>query len=460
MWGPRVDDDFLANPAKIAMFDMPEHWDAKTDPHPNTTLANRFADFGTKYFNIDPTGGTGFAAIPETYTPGKDVPRNSDYTPPSQKVNNQGLLSNVSTLESQRTMADVSNTSSISPKIAPVSKKTTSTTWPQTGSSLASSLDSIAEGNLQQGSPFTTDVLKATTQGYLQGRHDVGPDTDKAASTFMGDLAYPQLRKLGKTMVEHGTDVAAHDSDTNYNLHYSQNPVGYSDWVTKSMGDSLESWTTTDDEYHRRNIEKNADNAAKAFKKGKSGLAHTTSKVALGLNGLLTDAEDKMPTAVEVAHEVRRNRWERENAMGDMMTHRDIRTDTAEHLASDTEEYLSQTLIGTHFVNLAKVYAYRGKPFMMSNAVDMFDKSFDVWADNIIEKGDHSYLNALMQTIRDDHPSTNDILVNLISNMIGGSGGDSVLFLWDSMKDADKNEMMKQVKERQKGKLGIAEPKK
>ena len=76
-----------------------------------------------------------------------------------------------------------------------------------------------------------------------------------------------------------------------------------------------------------------------------------------------------MPTAVEVAHEVRCNRREWEDIRSKMMIPKDIRTDTAEHYANDMEDYLSQTLIGTHFVNLAKVRAYRGAPFMMSNAV-------------------------------------------------------------------------------------------
>ena len=97
---------------------------------------------------------------------------------------------------------------------------------------------------------------------------------------------------------------------------------------------------------------------------------------------------------------------------------------------------------------------------MMSNAVDMLDKSFDTWADNIIEKGDHSYLNALMKTIREDHPTTDDVLINLIAKFMGGNNGDAVLFLWDSMKEADRHEMMKQVKERQKTKLGIESEKK
>ena len=85
----------------------------------------------------------------------------------------------------------------------------------------------------------------------------------------------------------------------------------------------------------------------------------------------------------------------------------------------------------------------------------MFDKSFDVWADNIIEKGNHSYLNTLRDTIINDHPDTNDVLVNLIARFTGGVNGDAIIFFWDTLKETEKHEMMKQVKERQKAKLGV-----
>ena|GEM_PF-5903399 len=213
----------------------------------------------------------------------------------------------------------------------------------------------------------------------------------------------------------------------------------------------------TDDQNNRRHIEKNAENVEMAFNKLRSGAFHTTYKVAMGINNLVTIGTDRYKNNETLAGELLHHQKEWNDAKSKMMTPQDIRTDTAEHYASDMEDYLMQTALSQHFVNLAKVRAYRGAPFMMQDGVEILDASFNVWASNILEKGDHSYLNAFEQAIMENHPSSDDILVNMIAKFMGGVNGDALVFFWNSMKDNEKQQMMKEVKERQKARMGIDE---
>ena len=55
---------------------MPNIWDEKTDPHPNTKLSDSFMDFGQKYLsnlNINPTGKTGYTANEDTFNTAKET---------------------------------------------------------------------------------------------------------------------------------------------------------------------------------------------------------------------------------------------------------------------------------------------------------------------------------------------------------------------------------------------------
>lgn len=204
---------------------------------------------------------------------------------------------------------------------------------------------------------------------------------------------------------------------------------------------------------HRSNIERNAQNVEKSGREFSNRVAHATSRGLMVLHEVVGEGTEKYKQREVMAHEVRRNRLDWEDSKRQIMTGNEVRTDTPENYANDMEGYLMQTALGTHFVNLVKTRIYRGAPFMLQDGIEILDSSIDIWADNIIEKGDHNYLNALQQSIENNHPSSDDVLVNLVAQFMGGVNGDALIFFWSSMKAEDKHRMMKEVKARQKAKL-------
>ncbi len=455
MWGPHEDEDYLGNPAKIAMFDMPEHWDPVDDPHPNTKIASSFMDFGKKYisdFNSDPTGGTGFAAIPDAYKTGQEVTQNSGYIPASQQANNQGLLANVAKPESQTTMAKVSYSAPVMPKAITAQHTASGNTLPKTDSAFTRSLDSIAQAKLNEGSA-TPEFLKATTQGYLQGRHDVVPAREKAESTATADFLRTMGQATGNTMMRTGSDKAAHDSGTNYNLHYSQDPTGYSDWVKQSWDDAGTASITTDSNQAKHIIDTYGDDAALGAELIDTRLENITNKTAMLINEGTTIGADRYKNRQILAQENVNNKHKWNDINFKMMTTQDIRRDTPENFANDMFKYMYQTGLSRHFINLAMVRAYRGAPFMTKNGVDIIDASLDIWSEDILRNPDARYRDALNKAVKENTPKANDMLISLLAQYFDGPTGDALQFFWDTSTQEQKNQMMKEVYKQQQERM-------
>ena len=420
-WAYQEDEDHLGSPVKKAIFDMPNIWDEKTDPHPNTKLADSFMDFGKKYISIDPTGRTGYTANEDTFNTTKETNFNFKVPDTTQPV------------ETPR-------------------QSTNNLTWIKPDSNITKALDAINESNTLSGTA-TGDFTSAIGGQYLKrGNHSIYEEPNRAESTSSGDLIGTAAKALGRAIIDSGGDAAQHDSPTDYNLHYSQNPKTYREEVGEALNNAGNAWMRTDTEKHRKNIETYGNDVSLGVGKNTNSIKGITVKAAVVFNEALTVGADKYENRETLAHEIRRNRFEWEDRNAKMMTPKDIRTDTSENYANDMFKYLYQTGVSQHFVNLALVRAYRGAPFMMQDAVNILDASFDIWADNIVEKGDYSYLNALNESIEKNHSSTNDVLINSLAKFMGGVNGDALMFLWSSMKENEKQQMIKELKQKQNAK--------
>lgn len=74
---------------------------------------------------------------------------------------------------------------------------------------------------------------------YLKrGIHNIHEQPNRAETTFTADLLRETAQGTGNMMMNAGSDRAAHDSDTGFNLHYSQNPADYREQVGKILNDS------------------------------------------------------------------------------------------------------------------------------------------------------------------------------------------------------------------------------
>ncbi|NLC23046.1 MAG: hypothetical protein GX776_01015 [Oxalobacter sp.] len=242
-WGHQEDDDYLGDSAKIAAFDMPNLWDPDNDPHPNTKVMNTLMDFGKRYINSDPTGGTGFT--PTVLKPAQHD--SGTYAPPSQQTNNQGLLANTEKPAISPSpaikYASVKVPDMSKPTVTPYSSASSTSPF---SANLTKTLGSIDEADTMAGSA-TGDLLGAIGGQYLKrGNHDVFEMPNRAEATFTGDLLGMTAKATGRAIINSGGDVAQHDSQTDYNLHHSQNPEAYRQQVSKTLNDAGDAWMPYD----------------------------------------------------------------------------------------------------------------------------------------------------------------------------------------------------------------------
>lgn len=437
-WGKHedADRDFLGTPADRALFDEPHHWDPVDHPHPNRKLMNNMADFGKKYINYDAT-------------PAK--------TETTDTYNSQRMFSNTP----PKATESVTQAGTYSYKVPEVKNmpayKAPDYSVPVTKpDSFTQALDSVNAVHANTATA-TPDFLKAATRGYLKhGQHDNAAQSQKKESTATADFLRETVQGTGNMMMNSGSDKAAHDSETNFNLHFSQNPEEYAQWINKGWKDSGNAAIRTDTEQDRHLIDTYGDDTAIGGEYFMNGLENGTLKTAMLVNQTTFDEAEKYKRREVIAKEMVENNRKWNDINSRMMTAKDIRRNTPENTANDTFKYLYQTGLSRHFVNLAMLRAYRGTPFMMDKGVDILDASMDIYADNIHRKGDHNYINALKQSINENHPTKNDVLISAIAYSMGGPTGDALQFFWDTSTQAQKNQMMKEVYKRQQERMQAA----
>ncbi|WAW09436.1 hypothetical protein NB640_09290 [Oxalobacter vibrioformis] len=470
MWGPQDDTDYLGNPAKRAMFDMRNHWDSH-DPHPLDTLTQTTAKLVPDVFQLGPSYKSdksldfGFTAT-DTLNPSTGFSSN---TSPSEKVNQQGMLSNLSTPSMAQTTVDALDSAGAAShgagipsygwaknlfKSTPGNNETISAarqqaeaeTWPGTGQKASEQAGrAIATSNMRRGFEYEHPMGSVVQAS----RGDLIPSNLEGESR----ATYDVLANTGSMIGKYGPEatVSAHGADTSPQKLFAEEMQWYQDYLPeglKSTGQALHDSRAIG----VQNFVRDRENALKGIENRERGIKNMTAKAALVINEILSDAHDKKGNRPIVADLVRHTRQEQQRGRDEMIQSRGIYDEDPEKMAQNAYDYWGQEALSQHVADIMLVYATRGFSPAVGYAVNVFDATIDEIADSIAETGDYDLLYSLGEELKKGKPDGDQVVVDVISTSLGKKSGTAVKTLWRLLTDKERGLLMNQVREKQAGK--------
>lgn len=470
MWGPREDSDYLGNPVKRTMFDMREQWGGD-DPHPLDKLTQTTAKLVPDVFQTEPAyrpdKSLNFGLTPtSTARPSTGFPT---YTPPSEKVNQQGMLSNLNTPAStQSAMVDALDSAGAGShgagtpsydwgtvkdlfKSVPGQNETISAgrrlaeaeTWPNYGqSTIEQAGRAVAMTNMGRGHEYERPM-----GAFIQAsRGDLIPPNLTAESK----ATYDVLANTGSMIGEYGPDaaVSAHGADTSPQKLFAEEMQWYQDYLPegmKSTGQAIhDSRAMSVQDFVR-----NRENALKGFRHRGDGIKNTTAKGALVINELVSDIHDKTENRPILANLVRQSREDHKKSGDAIMRANNIYDEDAEKMAQNAFDYWNQTALSQHAADIMLIYGTRGASNALGYAANVYDATIDDIADSIAETGDYDLLQSIGAGLRKGTPDGDQLVVDSISKSMGDNAGTALKFLWKLFTDKEKGILMNQVREKQ-----------
>ncbi|MCL1887104.1 MAG: hypothetical protein FWG01_04140 [Betaproteobacteria bacterium] len=320
-------------------------------------------------------------------------------------------------------------------------------TWPKQGDlAMRQAIDSLATANLcNEAFSFTPDFLRESVGGYLKhGRADMLEASNQAEANFTANI----LSQTGRAMVEHGTDKAAHDSHTPYQLRFQDEMKDYQNLLNNAMqpgGQAVHDWNMEP----VRDFDRKGELALQGSRNLFNQLKSNTAKGAFAINEALSEAHDKAKNRSVLAGLVLKNHDARKESEKALIKPKDIYDERPEVMVQNAFDYWQQNAISTHLVKILYTRAMRGTNSVTSYMVDIADETILSMARQVKQTGDYELLQALQDGIEKGAPGTDQLLVDMMSNMLGPNAGTAFLVAWHFLTEFEKRAIMQGLKERQ-----------